>query len=86
MLSRYNPQRHAIYMQLLKHRSREWTVATLTASLGRSATTESVRATLYVLITYGVMIQVPGHHAITARLTANGENALRSLVERWPDS
>ena len=85
MLSRYNPQRRAIYAHLLKDISREWTVATLTASLTRSATGESVRATLYVLIADGLMIEIPGHHAITARLTPDGADALKRLVHAWPD-
>ena len=84
MLSRYSPQRRAIYSHLLKDRSREWTVATLTASLRRSASSESVRTTLYVLIADGLMIQVPGHHDITARLTTDGADALKRLVDVWP--
>ena len=85
MLSRYNPQRRAIYVHLLNDAGREWTVATLAASLRSSATGESVRATLYALIAHGQMVQVPGHHAITARLTADGADALKRLVDAWPD-
>jgi hypothetical protein len=85
MLSRYNPQRHAIYTHLLEDIRREWTVATLTASLRTSATREAVRATLYVLVADGLMIEVPGHHAITVRLTADGAAALKRLVDGWPD-
>ena len=85
MLSRYSPQRRVIYTHLLNDRSREWTVATLAASVRRSATRESVRATFYALIAFGMMIQIPGNHAITARLTVDGADALKSLVDWWPD-
>ena len=81
LLSQYTPQRRSIHTHLLKDRGREWTVASLTAFLRRPATGESVRAALYVLLAYGLMMQVPGHHTITVRLTADGAQALRRLVD-----
>ena len=57
----------------------------MAASVRRSATRESVRATFYALIAFGIMIQVPGHHSITARLTVDGADALKRLVDWWPD-
>jgi hypothetical protein len=42
-----------------------------------------VRATLYVLLTDGLMTQVPGHRTLTLKLTPDGQRELTSLVSTW---
>ena len=82
-VARFNPQRRAIYTMLLNTAGREWTVATLTASLRGSVPADAVRSSLDTLLAHGLMIQVPGHQEITAQLTDEGATALSLITEQW---
>ena len=52
-VARFNPQRRAIYTMLLNTAGREWTVATLTASLRGSVPADAVRSSLDTLLAHG---------------------------------
>jgi hypothetical protein len=83
VVTRFNPQRHAIYTMLLNTAGREWTIATLTASLRGSVAPHSVRTTLYALHTHGLLTRVPGRQAITCRLTDEGATAIAGIIDLW---
>jgi len=86
VVARFNPQRRAVYTMLLNTAGREWTVATLTASLRGSAPPDFVRTTLDALLAHELVTQVPGHQAITVRLTDEGATALAVILDQWRHS
>jgi hypothetical protein len=77
----FSPLRLAIYTRLLSAPATAWTIAGLASTLALRQ--DSVRSTLYVLLTDGLMTQVPGHRTLTLRLTHDGAQELRSLLNRW---
>jgi hypothetical protein len=81
LAAHFTPRRQAIYTEILAAPDTDWTVAALATSL--AITQDSARATLYVLLTDGLMTQVPGHRALTLRLTDDGTQALTALLDTW---
>jgi len=83
VLTRFNPQRRAIFTMLLNTGGREWTVATLTESLRRSVPPDFVQTTLDALLAHELMTQAPGHQTTTVRLTDEGATALAVILDQW---
>jgi anti-anti-sigma factor len=81
LAAHFTPRRRAIYTKILTAPDADWTVASLASSLALSR--DSVRSTLYVLLTDGLMTQVPAHRALTFRLTPEGTQALASVLDTW---
>jgi hypothetical protein len=82
-VSRHTPIRERIYQVLLSQPREEWTVRTLKAAAGPDISISMVRDTIYILIAAAAMTVVPGHRAVTVRLTATGRNQLQSLEQAW---
>jgi hypothetical protein len=76
------PVRIAIYKLLQSYPGEAWTVSTLTARLPPSAhpSTETVRATLYVLAEYGILLARHEGPALQFVLAAGALGRLRSLL------
>ncbi|WP_027344060.1 hypothetical protein [Hamadaea tsunoensis] len=82
--ARYSTVRSQIYERMLREPSRPWAVKDLHDALADLDISENaVRSTLYLLLGERVVVEQKGFRAMRVKLTEDGRDVLRVLLESW---